>query len=227
MSPAPSGPAETIGILGAGKSGVAVARRALAAGYRVLLATSRPAARTAFVTRILAPGAGAADAAGLLDQADVVLLAVPLRRWRQLPLDRLAGKVVVDLMNYWPPADGDLPEFEDANRSSSEVVRDGLPPTARLVKTLNHIGYHEIEELARPAGAPDRVALAVAGDDPDAVAEVARLVDDLGFDPVVLDTLAAGAALQPGTAVFGADLDAAALRAALTRSPQPTTTVAR
>jgi predicted dinucleotide-binding enzyme len=148
------------------------------------------------------------------------VLAVPLRAWRSLPLAQLAGRVVVDVMNYWPPVDGILPEFQ-TDRPSSQIVRDGLPPTARLVKTFNHIGYHDIEELARPAGSPDRVAVAIAGDDPEAVALVAQFVDDLGFDPVPVGDLAASLALQPGSPIFGANLDRDALLAAIEPARQP------
>lgn len=140
-----------------------------------------------------------------------MILAVPLRKFRRVPLGLLAGRTVVDVMNYWPPIDGVLPEFEDG-RPSSEIVRDALPPTSRLVKTLNHIGYHEIEELAHPAGSPERVALALAGNDSGAVGVVARFVDELGFDPVLAGSLAESARLQPGSPVFGADLDRDALR---------------
>jgi len=115
-------------------------------------------------------------------------------------------------MNYWPPVDGVLAEFEASGRPSSEIVRDALPPTASLVKTLNHIGYHEIEELARPVGAPHRIALAVAGDDTQAVRAASRFVDDLGFDPVPAGPLRDSGALQPGSLIFGADLDARALQ---------------
>lgn len=211
MSP---GPIRGIGVYGAGKSGVAVARRALAAGYQVRIATSGPADRTALVTAILTPGATAVDATDLPAASDLTVLAVPLRRFRELPLPLLDGRLVIDMMNYWPPVDGILPEFEGA-RPSSEIVRDALPPAARLVKTLNHIGYHEIEELARPAGAAGRVALAIAGDDPDAVETVARLLDDLGFEPVPVGGLAASAVLQPGSPIFGADLGETAMRAEL------------
>jgi 8-hydroxy-5-deazaflavin:NADPH oxidoreductase len=211
MSATPAGPIWTIGIFGAGKSGVAIARRALAAGYGVRIATSGPADRTALVTAILTPGAIAVDAAELAGSAGLVILAVPLRRFRELPLASLEGSLVVDVMNYWPPIDGVLPDFEGV-RPSSEVVRDALPPTARLVKTLNHVGYHEIEELARPAGTPRRVALAIASDDPDALDAVARFVDDLGFDPVPAGGLAGSAVLQPGSPIFGADFGKTAMR---------------
>lgn len=209
----------TIGIFGAGKSGTAIARRALAAGYTVRITASGPPERTALVTSILTPGAVAVDGPELTGGTDLVVLAVPLRAWRKLPLGLLAGRVVVDIMNYWPPVDGILPEFE-TDRPSSEIVRDGLPPTARLVKTFNHIGYHEIEELARPAGSPDRVALAVAGDDPGAVALVSQFVDDLGFDSVVVGDLAASAALQPGSPIFGANLGRDEMLAAVATAGQ-------
>ncbi|MBX6751115.1 MAG: NAD(P)-binding domain-containing protein [Micromonosporaceae bacterium] len=210
----PAESARTVGIFGAGKSGTAIARRALAAGYTVRITTSGPAERTALVAGILTLGAVPVDAQHLADGTDLVVLAVPLRAWRDLPLARLAGRVVVDVMNYWPPVDGILPEFE-TDRPSSEIVRDGLPPDARLVKTLNHIDYHDIEDLARPAGSPDRVALAVAGDDADAVALVSQFVDDLGFDAVPAGGLAASAALQPGSPIFGANLGRADLIATL------------
>lgn len=205
-----------VGIFGAGKSGVAIARRAIAAGHQAHIATSGPADRTSLITTILTTGAVAVEAADLAARSDVVVLAVPLRRYRELPLDTLAGKVVIDVMNYWPPVDGTLPAFEDTASTSSEVVREALPASASLVKTFNHIGYHEIEELARPAGSQGRVALGVAGDDPGTVSTVARLVDDLGFDTVPAGPLSAGAALQPGSPLFGADLDATALRRGLT-----------
>ena len=219
----PARQVRTIGIFGAGKSGTAIARRALAAGHTVRITTSGPAERTALVTSILTPGAIAVDGAHLADGTDLVVLAVPLRAWRQLPLSLLAGRVVVDVMNYWPPVDGILPEFE-TGRPSSAIVREGLPPDTRLVKTLNPIGYHEIEELARPAGHPDRIALAVAGDDADAVALVGQFIDDLGFDPVPAGDLAASAALQPGSPIFGANLGREELMATLDtirRSPDP------
>jgi predicted dinucleotide-binding enzyme len=217
-----NGPADlpSVGIIGAGKSGVAIARRALAAGYRVSIAASGPAHRTALVTRVLLPGAVAVTTEELPSVADVIFVCVPLRQWRTLPTDRWEGRIVVDVMNYWPPVDGVMPEFEVPDRSSSEVVRDGWPSSIRLVKTFNHIGYHDIEDRARPAGAPDRVALGVAGDDRAAVATVAAMVDDLGFDPIDIGPLASGAPLAPGRELFGALLNHAAFRAVLQRVPR-------
>lgn len=221
MTPPPSGPIRRIGVLGAGKSGIAIARRALTVGYEVRIATSGPAWRTAMVTGTLAPGSVAVDAANLAAQVDAVVVAVPLRKFRELALETLADRIVIDVMNYWPPVDGVLAEFETDPRPSSAIVQSALPGTARVVKTFNHIGYHEIEELARPSGSPGRVAVAIAGDDPAAVEVVSRLVDDVGFDPIPAGRLEDSAALQPGSPVFGADLTAEAMRAALTRISTP------
>ena len=87
--------------------------------------------------------------------------------------------------------------------------RRGGAPGARLVKAFGHLGYHQLDEDTRPAGAPDRHAVAVAGDDGHAVRSVAGLVDRLGFDPVVAGPLEAGARFGPGSALFGVSVDRA------------------
>ncbi|NMR18678.1 NAD(P)-binding domain-containing protein [Cellulomonas fimi] len=207
--------AQTIGVLGAGKAGSAIARLALRAGLDVLMASSRPTADLTERLLCVAPGARATSTEQLLAEAELAILAVPLRRFRELPLALLADHVVVDLMNDWPSHDGMLPDFAGADRPSSVIVQDALPTTARLVKTLNHLGYHQIEELARPAGSTDRAALAVAGDDPNAVATVARLIDRLGFDAVRAGTLHDSATMQPGSVIFGMHLGADSMRRAL------------
>lgn len=210
-----------LGVFGAGKSGVAIARLALHAGYTVKIASSGTAEDTDQLLQFVAPGATPSTARDLPGQTDVIVLAVPLRRFRALPLDALGGHIVIDVMNYWPPIDGVLPQFEDTDRPSSLIVREALPPDARLVKTFNHLGYHQMEDLPLPQGAPGRTALALAGDDPSAVESVAFIVDRLGFDPVPAGTLADSTPLEPGGPVFGTRLDAAVMRRTLgLSSPQ-------
>lgn len=196
-----------IGIFGAGKVGIAIARLALAAGYTVHIASSGPASDTANVTRYFAGGAHAADSKNLPSLADILIIAVPLRRFRELPLHAMGGHVVIDVMNYWPPLDGTIPEFDAGDRPTSVIVRDALPAGAHLVKTFNRLGYHQLEELPRLTGTPGRPALAVAGDNPEAVDAAAQLVDELGFDPVPAGPLTNSSTLEAGAAVFGLHLD--------------------
>jgi predicted dinucleotide-binding enzyme len=192
----PQSDSSRLGIVGAGKLGLALARAALAAGYHVALSGSGDADRIALQVDVLAPGATARTTAELVAFADTILLALPMHRFRELPADLFDGKVLIDAMNYWPDTDGDDPTLADAPNGTSSVVQDHFP-RARVVKTLNQLGYHELDEYPREHGSSDRIAIAAAGDDRLAVHTAMHLIDRLGFDAVDAGPLTNGRRLEP------------------------------
>lgn len=204
-----------IGIFGAGKVGTALARLFVASGHRVLISGSPRQTALDLVVGVVAPGAEVATPAALVAAADVVIVAVPFGKAGTVPWASFDGRIVVDAMNYWPPIDGAIAEVDADPRSTSEI-NAARNPAARLVKSLNHLGYHEMEDDSMPPGSPLRRALAVVGDDQDARRVVARLIDAIGFDPVDGGALAHGVLLEPGHPVFGRELSCAELGALLT-----------
>ena len=185
-----------LSIVGAGKLGTTIARAAVAAGYDVAISGSGPSDDIALTIDVLAPGAHAATTDEVVGHADVIVLAVPTHRFRELQPDLFADKVLIDATNYWPPVDGDDPELADAPEGTSTIVQQHFP-SARLVKSLNQLGYHQLEENQLPHGAPNRIAIGAAGDDQLAVRTVMRLLEHLGFDPVDAGPLKNGVALEP------------------------------
>jgi predicted dinucleotide-binding enzyme len=194
-----------IAVLGAGHVGPVIARMALDAGFEVAIAASGSPEDLELVTQVVMPGVQARWAKDATAAADLVVLAIPLHRFPALDPGLLAGKLVVDAMNYWAPADGAVPLFDDQELSSSEIVQRRLTQ-ATVVKALNQIAYQNLEDGRRPAGSPDRHAIGVAGDDSDAAKVVGDVIDRIGYDPILLGSLRAGRILQPGGPVFGAVL---------------------
>jgi 8-hydroxy-5-deazaflavin:NADPH oxidoreductase len=190
-----------LGIVGAGKLGTTIAGAAIAAGYDVAMSGSGPADDIALTVDVLAPGARAVTTDDVVDHADIIILAVPTHRFREIPRDLFAGKILVDAMNYWEPVDGVDPELAAAADGTSMVVQERFP-LARVVKSLNQLGYHELDESRRLLGAPDRIAIGAAGEDRLAVRAVMRLIDRLGFDPVDAGPLENGLVLEPDGSPF-------------------------
>ncbi len=195
-----------IGIIGSGKIGATLARRLTDAGNDVTLANSRGQASLEPLVAELGPRAHAgADVSATAAAGDIVVLAVPFFLYDQLPAEALAGKVVIDAMNYFPARDGELPGLADDSTTSSELLARQLPG-ARVVKAFNTLGWTHLASDGRPAGDPERLVIFIAGDDAEAKATVSTLADQIGFDVVDRGGLAAGRAQQPGAALSGATL---------------------
>ena len=205
-----------LGIVGAGKAGTAIARAAVSGGYDVAISGSGSAERIELIVEVLAPGARALSTDEVVRYADLIVLAIPMHRFRQLRRDLFAGKILVDAMNYWDEIDGVGGPFGTAPAGTSMLVQEWFS-SARVVKSLNHLGYFKFEKSRRPHGTPGRIAMAAAGNDRSAVAAVLQLIDTLGFDPVDAGNLESGLALQPGGPIFGASHSAKELSILLSR----------
>lgn len=178
----------TLGIIGAGHIGSQVARAAVAHGYDVVIANSRGPETLASLIAELGDRARAATAAEAAAAADIAVVTIPLGRIDELPVDELAGKIVLDTNNYYFERDGRIEALDKGETTTSELLQRQLP-TSRIAKAFNHIMARDITTDGAPAGSENRRALASAGDDADAVDFVTRFYDELGFDTVNIGPL--------------------------------------
>ncbi|MEV0027778.1 NAD(P)-binding domain-containing protein [Nocardia sp. NPDC050793] len=192
----------TIGLIGSGHIGGTVARLAVDAGLDVVLSNSRGPETLADLVAELGPRARAATAADAAVAGDIVVVTVPFKNYRQVPVEPLAGKVVIDTNNYAPARDGNIPELDAGEATSSELLQRHLP-TSKVVKAFNNILFSHLAALARPAGSDDRSALPIAGDDPEAKAAVGHLLDALGYDTVDAGPLRESWRSEVDTPVYG------------------------
>jgi 8-hydroxy-5-deazaflavin:NADPH oxidoreductase len=191
----------TIGLIGSGNIGSTVARLAVAAGYDVVLSNSRGPQTLQDLVAELGSKARAATPAEAAAAGDIVVVTVPLRAYRDVPVEPLAGKLVIDTNNYYPERDGVFDELEDGSGTTGELLQKHLPQ-ARVVKGFNNIWFEHLRTLARPAGSADRSALPIAGDDAAAKQTVTELIDSLGFDTVDVGPLAENWRTQRDTPVY-------------------------
>jgi 8-hydroxy-5-deazaflavin:NADPH oxidoreductase len=193
----------TVGFIGSGRIGGTVARLSVAAGHRVVLSNSRGPETLKGLVDELGPLARAGTVEQAAAAGEIVVVAIPLRAYRSVPAEPLAGKIVIDADNYYPQRDGHIAELDAGSLTSSELLRRHLA-TARVVKAFNNIYYRHLLSLARPAGAADRSFLPIAGDDPGAKLSVAAFLDSIGYGTVDAGSLADSWRQQPGTPVYGA-----------------------
>lgn len=191
-----------LGSIGSGRIGATVARLAVAAGYDVVLSNSRGPETLRELVDELGPQARAASSAEAAAAADLVVLSIPLKNYQDVPVEVLAGKVVIDTGNYYPDRDGRIPELDNNSITTSELVQRHFA-AAKVVKGFSNIFFRHLGELSRPAGSPERSALAVAGDDAQAKATVTAFFDAIGYDTVDVGPLSEGWRFQPGTPAYG------------------------
>ncbi|MDX6327806.1 MAG: 8-hydroxy-5-deazaflavin:NADPH oxidoreductase [Streptomycetaceae bacterium] len=218
----------TVGFIGSGQIGSAVARLAIEAGHRVVLSNSRGPETLADLITELGPQASAASSTDAAAAGDIVVITVPVKAFPNLPAAPLVGKTVIDTCNYGPERDGPIPELDDKSLTSSALLLRYLPD-AVLVKAFNNIFYKHLRSLGRPVGAADRSYLPIAGDSAEAKATVAEFIDSIGYSVVDTGPLADSWRQETSTPVWGTPygpyseeegrpVGANAIRAALARA---------
>ncbi len=159
----------------------------------------------------LGPHARAATALETARAGDIVVVTIPLKNYRRVPVEPLARKTVIDTNNYYPQRDGNIPELDNESTTTSELLQAHLP-TSKVVKAFNHIYAAQLTTDGRPSGTKNRRALVIAGDDPAAKAMVTQLLDDFGFDTVDAGPLKEGWRIQRDTPGYGPRRNADELR---------------
>ena len=206
-----------IGIIGVGHIGGTLARLFAAAGHEVAVSNSRGPETLGDLVTDLGPAAHAVTASDATAFGDVVVVSVPFGRYRELPADGVAGKIVVDTNNYYPSRDGAFAELDTDRSTSSELLAAHLAG-ARVVKAFNAMYWEHLRDRGRPAGDPERLAIPISGDDPDAKQTVTGLIDQIGFDAVDAGRLGGGGRRhQPGSPAYGVSTTAKELEGILPR----------
>lgn len=202
---------KTIGLIGAGHIGSQLARLAVANGYDVVVSNSRGPETLAALVAELGPKARAATPAEAAAAGDIVVVTIPLKNYRDVPVAPLAGKIVIDTNNYYPQRDGHIPELDNETTTTSELLQAHLP-ASKVVKAFNHLYAASLTTDGQPAGTKNRRALAIAGNDAGAKATVTRLIDQFGFDAVDMGPLEESWRIQRDTPGYGPRRTAPELR---------------
>lgn len=206
-----------IGIIGAGFVGRSIAKLALQAGHDVMLSNSR-GPQTLFSLRpMIGCQVGSADEAA--EFGEVVVIAVPLSAINALPVAGIKNKHVIDAVNYYPQRDGDIAELDSGQTTTSELLARNLP-TARITKAFNAIPMTQLESDGLAAGAENRRALPLAGDDQEGKAIAAALYDAFGFDALDVGPLSEGWRFERGTPAYCVPMSRRALAETLAQTPR-------
>lgn len=191
----------TLGIIGSGNIGSAIARLAVAADMDVVIANSRGVESLQELIAELGPLASAGTVEEAANSADAVVLSIPLTAVENLPTELLRGKIVLDTSNYYPFRDGRIAELDTGTRTTSELVARWLDG-ALYVKAFGNILAHHIPLLSRPGDAPDRTVLPIASNDVQAKGQAEAIIRQLGFDTLDAGTLAESWRFEPESAGY-------------------------
>jgi 8-hydroxy-5-deazaflavin:NADPH oxidoreductase len=211
------GPRPRVAIIGSGDVARTLAHRFVAAGYQVSVAGWD---QDAVEQLAAASGAQVMSVEGAAAWSDVVILAIPFHRHRDLPAEAFRGKVVVDATDYFPQEDGPIADLDAGRMTSSELLARHLAG-ARIVKAFNTANLLALGAVGPLADDVEPPAIPVAGDDPAAKEVVQGLIVDLGFVPMNVGCLADSWRLQPGMPVHGLppESGASVVRRALVTAP--------
>ncbi len=179
----------TVGIIGAGNIGSALAQGFADHGYDVVIANSRGPETLGDLVASVGDRARAATAEEAAEAGDIVVVTVPLKAIDDLPVAPLAGKTVLDTNNYYFERDGRIAALDEKKTTTSQMLQERLPQSV-VVKAFNHIPAADILTDGAPAGSADRRALATSSDSDEAVDLVTRIYDQFGFDTVNVGPLA-------------------------------------
>ncbi len=201
----------TIGLIGAGHIGSQLARLAVAAGYDVVISNSRGPETLSGLVKELGARARAGTAVEAARAGDFVVVTIPLKHYRSVPVEPLANKIVIDTNNYYPQRDGHIPALDNESTTTAELLQAHLP-TSKVVKAFNHIYAADLTTHGAAAGTKNRRGLVIAGDDEEAKATVTHLLDQFGFDAVDAGPLREGWRIQRDTPGYGPRRTAEELR---------------
>jgi predicted dinucleotide-binding enzyme len=201
-----------IGIIGAGNIGGTAARLFIDAGHEIAISNSRGPETLHGLVDELGPKARAVTPAEAAQFGEVVLVAVPLKDYTNLPAGDLRGKIVLDAMNYYPGRDGDYAQLDSKETTSTEMVAAHLSG-ARIVKAFNTIWFEHLKSQGKKDAPVDqRRVIFVSGDDADAKATVTKLIEEIGFGPYDLGTLRDSGHQQPDSPIYNRDITVAEAR---------------
>jgi predicted dinucleotide-binding enzyme len=191
----------TIGIIGSGPIGSTIARFAVAAGFNVVISNSRGKESLSKLIAELGPLARAGSPDEAANAGEIIIAAIPFFVFEKLPADSLAGKIVVDTMNYYPIRDGQIPDIDSGKFTTSELVQQHLK-NSKVVKALHNQDSPHLNINASPGDRTKRTTLPIAGDDEEAKTKVAEFLDAIGYNSIDTGSLAESWRIEPGLPIY-------------------------